>query len=75
MQQKAYVCGNTNAWSITMSAKSRSLFSTVGRAFAGFGESLAEARYLNELYNTPESVFRARGTTRDAMVRAALKRQ
>ena len=51
-----------------------SLLSSVGRAFVGFGATLAIARELQELSDTPESVFRARGTTRDAAIRAAVKR-
>lgn len=57
-----------------MSARTRHLFSSFGRAFNGFAESVAAARMLNELYNTPDSIFEARGTTRDAAVRAAVKR-
>lgn len=57
-----------------MSANSRSLFSSVGRAFTGFADTLAAARELNELCHTPEAAFRARGTTRDAAIRAAVKR-
>lgn len=57
-----------------MSGKSLRLFSSVGRAFAGFYDTLAMARELNELCNTPEAAFRARGTTRDAAIRAAMKR-
>lgn len=57
-----------------MPAKSRHLFSAVGNAFTGFFDTLAVARELNNLCNTPESAFRARGTTRDAAIRAAAKR-
>jgi hypothetical protein len=57
-----------------MSGRSRSLFYSVGRVFNGFAGSLAVARELSELANTPESVFRARGTTRDAAIRATVDR-
>lgn len=57
-----------------MTNKVQTMFSSFGRIVAGFGDSLAAARELQTLYNTPEHVFRARGTTRDAAVRAAAKR-
>ncbi|MCK5748965.1 hypothetical protein [Oricola sp.] len=57
-----------------MSEKSRHLFSSVGRAFTGVLETLALANEMNTISHTPESTFRARGTTRDAALRAALKR-
>ena len=55
-----------------MSEKSRHL--SVGRAFTGVLETLALANEMNTISHTPESTFRARGTTRDAALRAALKR-
>ena len=58
-----------------MPSRTRTFFHSIGHAFAGMGETLAEARYLNELYNTPETRFRACGTTRDAAIRAALRRR
>lgn len=57
-----------------MPAKPRNLLSSFGRAFNGFAASVATARQLSELCNTPDAVFRARGTTRDAAIRAALDR-
>lgn len=57
-----------------MTTKVQSMFSSFGRIVTGFGDSLATAREIQDLYNTPEHVFRARGTTRDAAVRAAVKR-
>ena len=57
-----------------MSLKARNLFHSVGRAIAGFDDLIAETRELNNLSNMPESAFRARGTTRDAAIRAVLKR-
>lgn len=55
-----------------MPNRTRTFFNSIGRTFAGIGESVATARAVNELYNTPESVFRARGTTRNAAVRAIM---
>ena len=57
-----------------MPARARKLFSSFGHAFDAFATSVGTARLLNELSNTPESVFEARGTTRDAAIRAAVKR-
>lgn len=60
--------------SATMARYYNSLFSSVGRAISGFGSIVATAREVQKLTDTPESVFRARGTTRDAAIRAAVKR-
>ncbi|WP_425417872.1 hypothetical protein [Oricola indica] len=57
-----------------MTVKSRSFFSSFGNAVSGLVNSVAVAREMNGLYDTPEAVFRARGTTRDAAMRAAMKR-
>lgn len=57
-----------------MTVKSRTLFSSFGNAVSGFANSVAFAREMQGLYDTPEAVFRARGTTREAAMRAALKR-
>jgi len=57
-----------------MSTRNRSFFSSVGRAFAGVGDTLAAAREMNQICNTPDSVFRSRGTTRDAAMRAIISR-
>ncbi len=58
-----------------MSARTRSFFSSFGRTITGFGESIAAARAMNDLYHTPDSAFRARGTTRDAELRAMMSRR
>lgn len=57
-----------------MAERNHTLFSTLGSMIAGVGASISVAREVNRIYNTPESAFRARGTTRDAAVRAAVKR-
>jgi len=57
-----------------MAAKNHNLFASFGSAIVNFGTTVSVAREVNELYNTPEAVFRARGTTRDATVRATMKR-
>lgn len=57
-----------------MSGKTRHLFSSVGCIFSGVFETLALASEMNAISNTPEATFRARGTTREAALRAALKR-
>ena len=59
------------AWSTTMSARTRNFLSFVGRTIADFGESLAAARAMNDLCNTPDSTFRARA----AALRAMMTRQ
>lgn len=58
-----------------MSARTCNFLSFVGRTIADFGESLAAARAMNDLCNTPDSTFRARGTTRAAALRAMMTRQ
>lgn len=57
-----------------MAERNRNLISTLGNVIAGVGASISVAREVDRIYNTPESSFRARGTTRDAAVRAAVKR-
>lgn len=54
-----------------MSARTRNFLSFVGRTIADFGESLAAARAMNDLCNTPDSTFRARA----AALRAMMTRQ
>jgi len=57
-----------------MANKFSNTFSSVSHFFGDVSRSVMFAREANSLYNTPESVFRARGTTRDAAVRALIKR-
>lgn len=45
------------------------MFGPVGRFFGAAAASLVVARQANALVNTPDSVFRARGTTRDEALR------
>ncbi|WP_412051453.1 MULTISPECIES: hypothetical protein [unclassified Hoeflea] len=51
-----------------------SVFTTIGRAIDGVATSISVAREVDILYKTPESAFRARGTTRAAAIRAAANR-
>ncbi|MCI5076306.1 hypothetical protein [Oricola sp.] len=57
-----------------MSGNSRNLFSSFSRAVTGFAGTIAVAREMNELFNTPDHTFRARGTTRDAAIRKVMSR-
>ncbi|MFZ2103210.1 MAG: hypothetical protein WAU86_21865 [Oricola sp.] len=57
-----------------MPENSQSLLSSFGRTLRGVATMISVAREMQGIYATPESVFRARGTTRDAAVRAAMKR-
>ena len=57
-----------------MAYKYNSLFTSIGRAIDGLANSVHVAREISGLFNTQEAVFRARGTTRDAEIRAAAKR-
>ncbi|MCY0150430.1 hypothetical protein OEG84_22670 [Hoeflea sp. G2-23] len=52
----------------------RSVLTNIGRAFDGVATTISVAREVDMLYKTPESTFRARGTTRAAAVRAATDR-
>ncbi|MGI9402714.1 MAG: hypothetical protein ACR2O0_15765 [Rhizobiaceae bacterium] len=45
------------------------IFGPVGRFFGSAASSLIVARQANALVNAPDSVFRARGTTRDQALR------
>ena len=51
---------------------SRSLFQPVGRFMRGAAETLEFARRANAIAEAPDSVFQARGTTRDQALRALL---
>jgi hypothetical protein len=55
-------------------ARNFNLFTPVGRFFGEAASMISVARELQDIHNTPEHVFRARGTTRDAAIRAAAKR-
>jgi hypothetical protein len=57
-----------------MTVNNRNLFASIGHVVADFGATVSFAREITHLYNMSESTFRARGTTRDAAIRAALKR-
>lgn len=52
----------------------RTIFSSIGRAIDGFTNSVSVAHDVDQAFRTPETVFRARGTTRDAVVRATVAR-
>ena len=49
--------------------RNNSMFGPVGRFFGAAAASLVVARQANALVNTPDSAFRARGTTRDEALR------
>jgi hypothetical protein len=57
-----------------MARKISNTFAPVNRFFEDVTRTIILAREVNSLYSTPESVFRARGTTRDAAIRALAKR-
>lgn len=42
---------------------------SISRFFSGAAQSIRFARRANEIANTPDSVFRARGTTKDQALR------
>lgn len=46
-----------------------SIFAPVGRFFGVAAASVNFARHANALVNTPDSVFEARGTTRQKAIR------
>lgn len=54
------------------SSNNRSLLQPVGRFMRGAAETIEFARRANAIADTPESVFEARGTTRDKALRALL---
>ncbi len=55
-------------------ARNYNILAPVGRFFSGVASAVDVAREFKDIYETPEHVFRARGTTRDAAMRAAAKR-
>ena len=73
-QHESYMSATTIQQSIAMSANSPSFFSSVSRAVLGIAETFSIAREMQTIADTPEHVFRARGTSRDAALRAMAKR-
>ena len=54
------------------SSNSRSFLQPVGRFVRNAAETFEFARRANAIIDTPDSVFEARGTTRDKALRALL---
>lgn len=58
-----------------MTSNLRNPFAPIGNFFGGMVDGISLAREVTTLYNMPDSAFRARGTTRDAAIRAAMARR